>query len=79
MLAEGGVFTDDIVAEEGTHPITSPEDWWAVVLGSGYRGTFEQLSPEHRQYVREQSISYIDRNGIREIETNVVYAVADKT
>jgi hypothetical protein len=47
-------------------------------MGSGYRGTVEQLSPEDQERVREANLSYIRREGIYEMETNVVYAVARK-
>lgn len=46
MLNEGGIPEATIVPELGIHPITSPEDWWTMVLGSGYRGTIDQLAPE---------------------------------
>jgi len=42
-LREGGVEADAVTAENRWHPIHSPEDWWTIVLGSGYRGTVEQL------------------------------------
>jgi hypothetical protein len=78
MLAEGGVVTNDIVAEAGTQKLTSPDDWWAMVMGTGYRGTVEQLSPSDRERVRQANLSYIRREGITAVETNVVYAVATK-
>lgn len=43
MLREGGVQTDHIMAEAGSQSLNSPEDFWAIALGSGYRGTVEQL------------------------------------
>jgi hypothetical protein len=78
LLSSGGVTTNDIVAEAGTHKISSPGDWWAVVMGSGYRGTIEQLSPPDRQRVQEVNLTYVRDANILEIETNVVYAVAEK-
>ncbi len=45
MLNEGGIPEASIIAERGTHPIASPEDWWTMVLGSGYRGTIDQMLP----------------------------------
>ena len=43
MLAEAGITDAEIVAEPGSHPLNSPEDWWLVAMGSGYRGTLAQL------------------------------------
>jgi hypothetical protein len=60
------------------HPINSPEAWWSAVLGSGYRGTIDQLNEQELQKVRDENFKYIRVSGVREIEANVVYAVASK-
>jgi hypothetical protein len=67
-----------VVAEAGAHPIPSPEAWWSAVLGTGYRGTFEQLDAKAREHVRAASLSYIRDTGLRSVEVNVVYAVTTK-
>jgi hypothetical protein len=68
-----------VVAEAGEHPVPSPEAWWSAVLGSGYRGTLEQLDAVAREHVRARNLDDIRRAGIRSVEANVVYAVATKT
>src|SRR5262245_53163702 len=81
LLAQGGVPRStraEVVAESGTHPIRSRSDWWALVLGSGYRGTVDQLSPEDRDHVREACSEFIRAERVRSVETNVVYAVAPR-
>ncbi len=79
LLHAGGVTEVETVAEAGTHPIPSPEAWWAAVLGSGYRGTFEKLDAGAREIVRTANLNFIRQSGIRSVEANVVYAVATKT
>lgn len=78
LLAEGGVLAPEVVAEPGTQAFEAPEDWWPVVLGTGYRGTFDQLTPAEQEQVREVNIATIRRDGISAMETNVVYALAHK-
>jgi ubiquinone/menaquinone biosynthesis C-methylase UbiE len=78
VLAEGGVFTQDVMAEAGTHEIASPDDWWSIIMGSGYRGTVEQLAPADREHVQNMNIAYIRKNAISKLETNVVYAIVDQ-
>jgi hypothetical protein len=56
----------------------SPEAWWAAVLGSGYRGTIDQLNAQDLEQVRSENFKYIRESGIREVEANVVYATAAK-
>jgi SAM-dependent methyltransferase len=79
VLNEGGVESAEIVAENRLHPVGSPEDWWAIVLGSGYRGTIEQLTPAERERVKEANLAFIRDGNISAVETNVLYAVAAKS
>jgi len=78
VLIEGGAKNIKVVAEAGMHPIPSPEAWWSAVLGSGYRGTLEQMDDAARKRVREANLSYIRASGIRAVEANVIYATAVK-
>ena len=78
LLHAGGVDQVEAIAEAGTHPIQSPQAWWSAVLGSGYRGTLEQLDATARERVREANLHFIRQSGIRSVEANVVYAAATK-
>ena len=78
LLREAGIEKAEAVPEAGEHAISDPEAWWAAILGSGYRGTLEQLSPEHRERVKSTNLQYIRDSGIRAVEANVVYALARK-
>ncbi|MCI0447352.1 ubiquinone biosynthesis protein UbiE, partial [bacterium] len=64
--------------EANTHLIDSPESWWAAVLGSGYRGTIDQLNAQDLENVRSANFNYIRESGIHEVEANVVYAITTK-
>ncbi|MEK6301647.1 MAG: methyltransferase domain-containing protein [Acidobacteriota bacterium] len=78
MLTGAGVNPLEVALEEGTHPLLSPDDWWSRVLGSGYRGTIEQLDAESRERVRRDNLSLIHESGVKSVEANVIYAVATK-
>jgi ubiquinone/menaquinone biosynthesis C-methylase UbiE len=78
LLHEGGVEQAEVVAESGSHPIPAPEAWWSAVMGTGYRGTFEQLDAAAQERVHTINLDYIRQSGIRSVEANVVYAVATK-
>jgi ubiquinone/menaquinone biosynthesis C-methylase UbiE len=78
LLEEGGIEDAEVVAEAGTHPIESPQAWWSAILGSGYRGTLEQMDATDRDRVRAANLSYIRTSGIRSVEANVMYAIATK-
>lgn len=77
-LVDGGVPEAEIEIESGVHPLTTAEDAWSVVMGSGYRGTVDQLTPEQREQVRTETLAATRRASVREVETNVVYAIAHK-
>jgi ubiquinone/menaquinone biosynthesis C-methylase UbiE len=78
LLSESGIPAADVVAESNEHPIPSPEAWWSAILGSGYRGTLDQLDADGRERVRRANFTYIGSSGVRAVEANVVYAVARK-
>jgi hypothetical protein len=73
-----GVASPNIIAENRLHPIKSPEDWWTIVLGSGYRGTIEQLTLAERQKIKKANLAFIHDENISAVETNALYALATK-
>jgi ubiquinone/menaquinone biosynthesis C-methylase UbiE len=79
LLKDAGVSNVDTVAESGVHHIPTPEAWWSAVLGSGYRGTVEQLDTDAREHVRTANYHYIRESGPLDVEANVVYAIARKS
>jgi hypothetical protein len=79
ILKEGGIESPKIIVENRSHPIHSAEDWWTILLGSGYRGTIEQLSQSERERVKEANLAFIRDEKISAIETNVLYAFATKS
>ena len=76
LFDEAGVSPPEVVAEQGSCQLASPEDWWAMVLGSGYRGTIEQLNENDREQVRLENLDFIRRTNVRSVEANVIYAVS---
>jgi ubiquinone/menaquinone biosynthesis C-methylase UbiE len=78
LLVDSGVEHAEAMAEAAQHPISSPEAWWAAVLGSGYRGTLDRLDAQGRDHVRTVNLAFIRDTGLRSVEANVVYAIAIK-
>jgi len=78
IFDEAGIAPPKIVPENRLHPIKSPEDWWTIALGSGYRGTIEQLTLGERQKVQDANLAFIRDEKISAIETNALYALATK-
>jgi 2-polyprenyl-3-methyl-5-hydroxy-6-metoxy-1,4-benzoquinol methylase len=78
LLASGGITDAAITTEAGQQTFQSPADWWTVVLGSGLRGTLDQMSPETAARVREQNVTWAHEHHVMAIQTNVIYAIATK-
>ena len=78
MFVRAGIANCEIVAEAGTHSVREPKDWWSMVLGSGYRGTVEQLNETDYKVVRQKNLEFIRDANVLEVEANVLYAVAEK-
>jgi len=78
LFTEAGVAEAAILAEDGTQALRSPEDWWTMVLGSGYRWTVDQTEPEMAERLRDANLAWIRSHNITSVETNVIYAVARK-
>lgn len=79
LLIECGVTDPEVVEEPGRHPLKSPEDWWTIVLGSGYRSTVEALAPAARELVKVATIEAVRRQKIAEIRADVIYAIARRS
>ena len=79
ILSEGGVELPRITAENRFHLINSAEDWWTIILGSGYRGTIEQLDASERDRVKDANLAFIREAKISAIETNALYVLATKS
>ena len=78
IFDQARIASPNITREDRLHPINSAEDWWTIVLGSGYRGTIEQLDLAERQKVQEANLAFIRDEKVSAIETNVLYALATK-
>lgn len=75
LFEAAGVPNVEIVAEAGAHPLPTPDAAWALIMGSGYRGTVEQLAPDARARVQARYLGDVAARGVTTIEANVVYAL----
>jgi len=79
LLLDGGVPDAEVVPESGVQALESPEDWWHIVLGSGLRWTVDQMGAEAAAQVRTHNLKWAKDHDVKNIETNVIYAVAVKS
>jgi ubiquinone/menaquinone biosynthesis C-methylase UbiE len=78
LLETAEVSGIEIFSEASTHELTSPKDWWTMVLGGGLRGTIEQLDPSVREQIRQANLQFLQTHHIRALAVDVLYAIARK-
>ncbi len=77
LFIEGGAQAPDIDVETVVQTMI-PEDFWTIVLGSGYRLPLHAMGPEAVDRVRTTILERLARNGTSELVTDVLYARASK-
>ncbi len=78
LMSAGGIAAPRASSEDAWHALSSPEDWWTIVLGTGYRGTTERLGQEARERVRRANVQEVARRAIRSVQVGVVFGHARK-
>jgi len=78
LLAGAGVAGPAAVAVPGQHPLGDPEQFWDIVLGSGYRATIDALSQEQRDSVRAHVIRELSSAAVTAVRTDVVFGTAER-
>jgi SAM-dependent methyltransferase len=78
LLAAGGAATPALHAAAGSQPLARPEDFWDVVLGSGYRATVDALDPARRAQLRERVVARLRDGGVTDVRADVLFAVSER-
>lgn len=79
LLREAGIVDVDVVAEDSYQTLRSPDDWWTIVLGGGFRWTVEQLGRDAAGRVRSANLEQMRRSNVKAVETNAIFATARKS
>jgi len=77
LFVEGGAVVPEVDLETVVQPMV-PEDFWTVVLGSGYRLPIEALGSEAAGRVRASLLERLARGRVRDLVTDVLYARVKK-
>jgi ubiquinone/menaquinone biosynthesis C-methylase UbiE len=72
LFAEAGIPGVELTHEDREQLIESVEDWWTIAMGTGFRGTIDQLTPEERDRVRVECLALPARS----VRLPVTYAIA---
>jgi ubiquinone/menaquinone biosynthesis C-methylase UbiE len=78
LLLDAGTTEIRVEPVSCTHPLGSPSDFWTMVLGSGYRATYDAMTDEEQHDLYSRTMRAVGEQHITSIQTNVVYARATK-
>ena len=79
LLRSAGLTGASVEATDGEeHELERAEDFWDVVLGSGFRGTVDALREEQRARLRDNVLGELIAAGVRMLRNDVVFARATR-
>jgi ubiquinone/menaquinone biosynthesis C-methylase UbiE len=78
LFEAAGIPAAHAETERRTFDVPDIQDFWSMVLGSGYRGTLEQVDAEGRERLRRRVLDALRRHGARALEMEVLYGSARK-
>jgi SAM-dependent methyltransferase len=76
LYAASGIAGAQAELVEAAQELRSPDEWWDVVMGTGFRGTVEELDPGNATEVRRANLEAM--SGVSSIDVSAVYATARK-
>jgi ubiquinone/menaquinone biosynthesis C-methylase UbiE len=76
LFQRAGVPAAVVRAEAGEHLLSAPDDFWDVVLGTGYRGTVDALGPDKRDRLRDRVLGELRARGVNSLRTDVICGTA---
>jgi ubiquinone/menaquinone biosynthesis C-methylase UbiE len=76
LFARAGVPAATAEAAAGEQRLGKPDDFWDVVLGSGYRATVDALSADKQDSLRDRVIGELRARDVTTIRTDVVFGTA---
>lgn len=76
LYASSGIEGARAEFVQAAQPLRSADEWWDVIMGTGFRGTVEELDPADAAEVRRANLAAM--GGTSSIDVSVVYAAARK-
>ena len=78
LLVGAGIPDPAVEREESRQSLRNIDDWWTVILGSGFVWTVAQMDAETAELVRNDNLNSLRDQQASSFETNVIYATARK-
>jgi len=79
LFETAGIPQSHVETESRAFPLGHLDDFWAVLLGTGYRGTLEQMNLASQERLRVRLLDKLRTAGVSALETEVLYGLARKS
>jgi len=76
LFIRAGTASPTVIAVPGQHEIGHPDQFWDVVLGSGYRATIDAMTAEQQYRARDQVLRELRAANVTILRTDVVFGTA---
>ena len=76
VFEAAGISDVDIVTDDDRLPLRSPDDWWRIIMGSGFRRTVAALDESTAGELRKRCDTHIANHGVDHIVNRTHYALA---
>lgn len=78
LMTRAGIPNAEVTLEENTLELSTPDDWWNIVMGTSMRRFVSELDPPAARRVRQDNLEWIVEHHITGLELDVIYALATK-
>jgi len=78
LLLDGGTREPEILCASDYQSLASPEDWWTICIGSGFRGEIDQLNKGEQNVLKARIFKRLWDEEIHKVETSALHAVVYK-
>lgn len=79
LFSRAGIPDPAVEAAEGQHHLEHPDNFWEIVLGSGYRATVNALSPAQGDRLRAGLLAELRSRELTIVQTDVIYGTATRS
>lgn len=78
MMIDGGAGDPVVHDAPDRQILASPEDWWTIALGSGFRGEIDRLTDTEQRVLKARVLQRLSDARIGHVENNALHAIARK-
>ncbi|HEV2259003.1 MAG TPA: methyltransferase domain-containing protein [Streptosporangiaceae bacterium] len=78
LFSRAGIPDPAVEAAGSQHQLEHPDDFWDIVLGSGYRATVNALSPSQGDRLRAGLLAELRSHEITIVQTDIIFGTATR-